>query len=330
LILVIQFKQLQEIQIQLKKEELKKALIEVDLPKHMNRLESILKQNGTGFFVGSNITYADLIIWYALDSWNDAFLVNISNLSLLSKFKASIDARPNIARYRTNPKRYPPQSPFGRYLVHAYAGNNNTNKAILAGLYGGIKVEVQPNFNMGVDNKTPEFLKKNPAGEVPTMDSPDGPIFESNAIAKYVARKGNDKGLYGANEYESSTIDQWLEFYRSKLENSVGAWVWPLFGYVEYNQEKYVEAKKDVAVALGYLNAGLEGKEYLVGKRVTLADIVLFTSLNSALTTVLEPEHLKPFPNVVAWVQRCYAQPHFKTVFPTFALCQKEKKFGDK
>jgi hypothetical protein len=57
--------------------------------------------------------------------------------------------------------------------------------------------------------------------KVPTMDTPDGPLWESNAMAKYsmillasssltlrsiVARKGNDKGLYGSNEYEAVSI----------------------------------------------------------------------------------------------------------------------------
>ena len=40
-------------------------------------------------------------------------------------------------------------------------------------------------FTWAVTNKTPEFLKKNPNGEVPLMETPDGPIYESNAIAKY-------------------------------------------------------------------------------------------------------------------------------------------------
>jgi elongation factor 1-gamma len=61
----------------------------------------------------------------------------------------------------------------------------NAHKAAVCAEFGNIKLEWQADFKMGVDNKTPEFLKKNPNGQVPTMDTPDGPIFESNAIAKY-------------------------------------------------------------------------------------------------------------------------------------------------
>ncbi|PRQ20567.1 putative thioredoxin-like protein [Rosa chinensis] len=38
---------------------------------------------------------------------------------------------------------------------------------------------------MGVSNKTPQFLKMNPIGKVPVLETPDSPVFESNAIARY-------------------------------------------------------------------------------------------------------------------------------------------------
>lgn len=37
--------------------------------------------------------------------------------------------------------------------------------------------------------------------QVPTLETPDGGVFESNAIARYVARLA-DKGLFGASTYE--------------------------------------------------------------------------------------------------------------------------------
>ncbi|KAG5054879.1 hypothetical protein JHK85_007389 [Glycine max] len=38
---------------------------------------------------------------------------------------------------------------------------------------------------IGASNRTPEFLKMNPIGKVPVLETPDGPVFESNAIARY-------------------------------------------------------------------------------------------------------------------------------------------------
>lgn len=53
--------------------------------------------------------------------------------------------------------------------------NANTFKAMVTAQYAGVKVEFAP-FEMGVTNKSPEFLKLNPIGKVrlelsPVLDS---------------------------------------------------------------------------------------------------------------------------------------------------------------
>lgn len=50
--------------------------------------------------------------------------------------------------------------------MHAGKTNKNAYKALIAAEYTGVKVEITPNFEMGVSNKTPEFLKMNPIGKV--------------------------------------------------------------------------------------------------------------------------------------------------------------------
>jgi len=58
--------------------------------------------------------------------------------------------------------------------LHSGPGNKNAFKALIAAEYSGVKVELTKNFEMGVTNKTPEFLKMNPLGKVqhtPTISS---------------------------------------------------------------------------------------------------------------------------------------------------------------
>jgi elongation factor 1-gamma len=50
--------------------------------------------------------------------------------------------------------------------LHSGAGNKNAFKALIAAEYSGVKVELTKDFEMGVSNKTPEFLKMNPLGKV--------------------------------------------------------------------------------------------------------------------------------------------------------------------
>ena len=49
--------------------------------------------------------------------------------------------------------------------LHTYPGNKNAFKALIAAQYIGVQIDVPP-FNMGVDNKKPDFLKLNPNGKV--------------------------------------------------------------------------------------------------------------------------------------------------------------------
>ena len=47
-----------------------------------------------------------------------------------------------------------------------YPENKNAYKALIAAEYVGVQIDVPSSFQMGVDNKTPDFLSKNPFGKV--------------------------------------------------------------------------------------------------------------------------------------------------------------------
>uniref|UniRef100_A0A2P2MBM3 Elongation factor 1-gamma-like protein n=1 Tax=Rhizophora mucronata TaxID=61149 RepID=A0A2P2MBM3_RHIMU len=70
-------------------------------------------------------------------------------------------------------------------ILHAGKTNKNAFKTLIVAECSGVEVTLVENFEMGVSNKTPGFLKMNPIGKVPVLETPDGPIFESNAIARY-------------------------------------------------------------------------------------------------------------------------------------------------
>jgi len=278
--------------------------------------------------VGSQLTFVDLIWWYWLENFTDQDLIDVSKYVNLAKFKSDVESRPNIANYRKSPKRYPLQHIFPRYVLYAYQGSYLAEKALIVAEYAGIKIDY-PAFKFGVDNKTPEFLKKNPNGKVPTLECPDGILFESNAIAKYIARKGNDKGLLGINDFETSLIDQWTEWYRSMLESEVNNVNGTIFGFRPYDKEKYDASKAKFALEFGKLNSHLEGKEWIVGNRITITDIILFCSFNIPFQHVFDPEFMKPFPNIQAWSKRCIEQPQFKVILPKFEFATREKQPGE-
>ena len=53
-----------------------------------------------------------------------------------------------------------------KMVLHSTKENKNTYKARIAAQYAGVELDFPEGFQMGVQNKTPEFLKLNPNGKV--------------------------------------------------------------------------------------------------------------------------------------------------------------------
>lgn len=206
--------------------------------------------------------------------------------------------------------------------LYTYPGNFRAFKALIAAQYNGVDIEV-PEFKMMEDNTTPEFLAKNPLGKVPLLETDQGCIFESNAIARYIARIRTDTELYGATFFESGQIDSWIDFCAHELELPATMWFYPIFGYMPFNAAATAKAKQDLAKALEVLNTHLLHRTYLVGDKITLADITVASALVYPFKMLLDAGFRKPFGNVERWFCTCINQAEFKAVVGDVPLCKK-------
>jgi elongation factor 1-gamma len=212
------------------------------------------------------------------------------------------------------------------FKLYTYPNNYRAFKALIAAEYNGIKIEL-PECKFGVTNKSDDYKTRlNPLGKVPALETPDGQgIFESAAIARYIARLRPDTGLYGGNFVESGQIDSWVDFATTELEPARASWLYPIFGYIPYHPKVHTAAKAEIAGYLGLLNGHLLNNTYLVGNQVTLADIVVASALLDIFNTVATPDYLKPFGNVLRWFNTLAAQPQFKNVWGNFQYATTEK-----
>lgn len=74
------------------------------------------------------------------------------------------------------------------------------------------------------------------------------------------------------------------------------------------------------------LQQHLEDKTYLVGNEITLADIVVVSTLLYPFKLVCDKEFLGPFGNVTRWFDTCVKQPEFRAVVGQVSMCKKEPK----
>ncbi|KAL8009663.1 putative elongation factor 1B gamma, S-crystallin, Thioredoxin-like superfamily [Plasmopara halstedii] len=197
--------------------------------------------------------------------------------------------------------------------LFTYPGNYRAFKVLIAAEYNGINIEL-PEFDMAKDTKSSAFKSKTPIGKVPLLETEEGCIFESGAIARYIARLRPDLGLYGKTFFESGQIDGWIDFSAFELEVPLEVWVHPILGVGKFHAAASTKAKADVRKVLQTLENHLHLRTYLVGEQVTLADIVVASSLVYPFKFVLDKEFRKPFPAVIRWFTTLVNQPEFQAV----------------
>ncbi|XP_074567391.1 elongation factor 1-gamma-like [Curcuma longa] len=199
-------------------------------------------------------------------------------------------------------------------LVLHSPSNKNAFKTLIAAEYTGVQVELAKNFEMGVTNKTPEFLKLNPIGKVPVLETPDGSIFESNAIARYVTRMKENNPLLGSSLIEYGHIEQWIDFATLEVDTNIIRWFVPRVGWVPYFAPAEEQAITNLKRALTVLNTYLASNTYLVGHSVTLADIIMICNLYLGFSVVLIKSFTSEFPHVERYFWTLVNQPEFRKV----------------
>ena len=76
-----------------------------------------------------------------------------------------------------------------------YGQGSRVEKVMVVALFAGVELET-PAFTAGITNKTPWYLKMNPNGKWPVLQTPSGALFESNVICKYITTIGSNPTLY--------------------------------------------------------------------------------------------------------------------------------------
>lgn len=175
---------------------------------------------------------------------------------------------------------------------------------------------------MGVTNKSADFKAKFPLGKVPAFESDAGNLFESNAIAYYVCAAHKPE-LLGATPYESALVQQFINFSETEIQPKVSGWLYPLMGYAPMNEAIMAQSKEDLLKVLAIFDKILLPKTFLVGNRITLADIIVACTLWSSMSKLIEPEDRKSLVNLVRWYVTCVNQPEFKSVLGAVGLCVK-------
>ena len=160
---------------------------------------------------------------------------------------------------------------------------------------------------LGPEQRSPEHLARQPFGQAPAIEDGGLVLFESGAIALYVAEKSGTLMPRDAIGRERATA--WV----FAALNSVETWIQQLAGLdffhanEEWTKSLRPEIEKLVHDRLGQLEKALGGKDHLEGT-FTVGDLMMADVLRILDHTKI----VDAYPQLSAYKQRCQARPAFQ------------------
>ena len=170
------------------------------------------------------------------------------------------------------------------------------------------------------------LVSKTPTTTLPFLETEKGNLSETNAILFYFAQKYK-KDLLGKNNFENAKINQWIEFSSHEINRCLKAIVYPMFGWQEFCKELSDKENAKLKDYLKILEKELEGKDFLVGNRLTLADIVLFRYLRLFMMCQF-PEGMrnKVLPHTTKWFENIMKTNEAIQAYGRIILCKQPLK----
>ena len=167
---------------------------------------------------------------------------------------------------------------------------------------------------------------KSPTGTFPFLETTEGILSESRAIENYLALKHKPE-LLGENDFEKAQIRQWSDFAIFEIGYCAKEIVYPLFGWKNYCKESADKANNKLKEFMRTLDAQLKDKEFVMGAKLTLADVTLFRELKYFFQLVF-PKGLrdKVFPNATKWFQKMAETEEVKKAYGKILLCNQPLK----
>ncbi len=196
--------------------------------------------------------------------------------------------------------------------IYDFTGSGNGYKTWLLLQQIGVPYQRIERDILKGETRTPEFLKKNPNGRIPTLELEDGTfLFESGAICWYLAEGTK---FAPATRLERAQTLQWMFFEQYSHEPYIAVarfWKHFLPKLSPQQEANLPDIMKKGYAALGVMEQHLAHNQFFVGNRYGLADIALYAYTHVAGEGGF---NLDNYPHVNAWMARVANQPGHVTI----------------
>ncbi|KAL1863008.1 hypothetical protein Daus18300_008164 [Diaporthe australafricana] len=178
--------------------------------------------------------------------------------------------------------------------------------------------------------KKKPFIDINPNGRVPAIEDPNTgfALWESGAIINYLIELYDKKNVLSYDTFEEKhKCNQWLHFQMSGQGPYFGQAGWFNVLHAEKLPSAIERYQAEVRRIQGVLDRQLQGKQWLVGDKMTYADLAFapWNDRTDALLQCAEDKKFEGFPNLAAWHERVTGRASWKKAMETRAVLMDEQ-----
>jgi hypothetical protein len=141
-----------------------------------------------------------------------------------------------------------------------------------------------------------------------------------------VASQNEKTSLLGKTKQDYATILKWLSFANTEVLTPLGGWFRPILGRDPYNKKNVDDASKAALKAVHVFEEHLLTHTYLVGERLTLADLFAASILARGFQYFFDAKFRSENPNVTRWYETIYNTPSYSAVAPKFEFIEEAIK----
>nr|WP_316656116.1 glutathione S-transferase [uncultured Gellertiella sp.] len=153
--------------------------------------------------------------------------------------------------------------------------------------------------------KTPDFLKLNPFGQVPVLDDRGTVIADSNAILVYLAKKHGDLNWLPETPACAAAVQRWLSVAAGEIASGPArARLITLFNAPHDAGQTIASAHRVLAI----IEKELASREWIAALHPTIADIALYSYVSKAPEGNVD---LAAYGNIDKWLRRIEALKGF-------------------
>jgi len=198
--------------------------------------------------------------------------------------------------------------------------------------YEGLKiehVETNPSSSEVAEGNWDGFVKKFPFKKVPTYEKDGFLLTETIAIAHYLSKKSNKANLFGKTAEEEASVFQWVSFVNQELVPRL----FRAFAHLRpvnpttYIKPTAVQAEGELEAIYPIFDNLLKEKTYLVGERITAADIILAIVVLRSSGWALDKEWRTKHAPLARHMYTVINQPHFLALKPNPVIVETALKY---